>query len=110
MVQGPWTSWGGEVGVSRRVRRAGRGKGRYPLVRGTLSGSLCLIYVSNWGHCCGDGGHLLPRSLQKCEYLLLSPSSSITANSLLPAADKADTTLRRPTSRPNIGNLMTVWC
>ena len=44
------------------------------------------------------------RSVLNCEYLLFSLSSSKITSSLLPVADNAETKLRRPIKRPNIGN------
>jgi hypothetical protein len=46
------------------------------------------------------------RSDQKCEYLLLSPSSSITTSSWLPCVLRAAMHEIRPRSRPSSGNLI----
>lgn len=44
--------------------------------------------------------HLQVRSDQKVEYFPLSASSSTTTSKLLPAADRAETKLKRPKNRP----------
>ena len=48
------------------------------------------------------------RSDQKVEYFPLSASSSTTTSKLLPAADRAETKLRRPKSRPNVNDRIVV--
>lgn len=50
------------------------------------------------------------RSDQKVEYFALSASSSTTTSRLLPAADRAETKLRRPRSRPNVNDRIVVVC
>lgn len=50
---------------------------------------------------------ILPsKSIQNWPYLVLSLSSSMTTSSLLPAAERAETMLRRPSSRPSIRSCM----
>ena len=48
------------------------------------------------------------RSDQKVEYFPLSASSSTTTSKLLPAAERAETKLRRPKSRPNVNDRIVV--
>ena len=50
------------------------------------------------------------RSDQKVEYFPLSASSSTTTSKLLPAADRAETKLRRPKSKPNVNDRIVVDC
>ena len=48
------------------------------------------------------------RSDQKVEYFPLSASSSTTTSKLLPAAERAETKLKRPKSRPNVNDRIVV--
>ena len=63
----------------------------------------CCIAIMQ--QCC-----LQVRSDQKVEYFPLSASSSTTTSKLLPAAERAETKLRRPKSRPNVNDRIVVVC
>lgn len=95
--------------MSTRERRERRVRETSLWALCTLFGSLYLWMVSvcidnGSGLCVGIG--LPSKSLQNCEYLLLSASFSITTSNLLPCVETAATKETKPSSRPSSGNLM----